>query len=269
LGRRFGWRGPRGVPFGPMEGRRATVERVEAALASLWSRQCGWMPGGKSEQVGSATLVMTDCESASLRGPVLYLADSDDSLVDRALELAAALQRGLAIDLMAGLRGGVVEYLSGRGFERIASRQLMVVDPMSIPDRSSASICARGQLEAVHSIQELSFGMSAGDVTALYPLAILDVEDTELVVVSDSDSVVAAATVHHDLGITGIFGVACDPNRRGHGFGTAASIGAVDRAKVRGDDLCWLQATDDVAPFYERLGFRTIDSCDVWVTAYA
>lgn len=251
-----------------MEQHRATAERVEAALASVWKRQCGWMPGGRSEQVGSATLVMTDCESVALRGPALYLADSDVSLVDRALELTTTLHRGLAIDLMGGLRSGVAQYLYRRGFERIASRQLMITDPSSVPDGSTAHIATSGQLEAVRSIQRASFGLSERDTAALYPPTILDVDDTELVVTSDNESVVAAATVHHDSGTTGIFGVACDPSRRGQGFGTAASMGAVDCARAWGDDLCWLQAGDDVVRFYERLGFKTIDTCDVWASAY-
>lgn len=211
---------------------------------------------------------MTDCDSESLRGPALYLVDSDLSAVDRALELTAYSERGLAVDLLGSLRGDVAEYLDRRGFERIVSRQLMVIDPTSVSDTSAVHVGRSDQLQAVRSIQQHSFGLSSGDVAALYPPTIFTEVDTELVVVSDKDAVVATATVHHDSGTAGIFGVACDPRRRGSGFGTAASVGAISSAAARSADLCWLQAGDDVAPFYERLGFRPIDTCDVWATAY-
>jgi len=251
-----------------MESHDATIERVERALASLWKRQCRWMPGGRSRDVGSATLVMTDCVSESLRGPVLYLVDSDVSLVDRALEHAASSGRGLVVDLMGSQRANVAEHLHRRGFERTVSRQLMIVDPRSVSGVPEARLARSDQLDAIRLIQRDSFQMSDSDTNALYPLSIMEVEDTELVVVCDDNAVVATATVHHGFGMVGLFGVACDPGQRGRGFGKAATVGAVARAESRDEDLCWLQAADDVAPFYERLGFETIDTCDVWSVAY-
>ena len=44
------------------------------------------------------------------------------------------------------------------------------------------------------------------------------------------------------------------------------STGATIAASELGDtDLVWLQAGDDVAGFYERLGFVTVDRSEVWI----
>ena len=247
-----------------------TVGRVEHALAQLWSRQVAWMPGGRSVVREFSTVVMTDCEPGALRGPVLYLIGPTKlSQVDEALEMASSIGRGLAVDLMRGARGDVVEHLQKGGFERIASRRLMTIGSdhdLDLGPRFGPA--GPSHLDHIRLVQERAFDMSSAVVAALYPPEIFAESQTEVVVAMSDAKAIATATAHHDNGMVGIFGVACDPSVERQGHGTGVTFAAARRGFDRGADVCWLQADDGVAPFYERLGFESIEVCDVWTSAY-
>lgn len=248
----------------------ATVGRIERALAQMWTRQVAWMPGGSSVVHESSTVVMTDCESKALRGPALYLTGPTDLChVDKALEMAVSVGRSLAVDLTRRGRGHVVNHLENLGFAHIGSRKLMAIEAGQCfqPPRSTR-LAETSDLDSVRLVQERAFGMSTADAASLCSPEMFADSKTEVVVALSDKALVATATAHHDGGMVGIFGVACEPKAEGHGHGSVVTLAAAQRGFDRGADVCWLQADDAVAAFYERLGFVPIDVCDVWVSAY-
>jgi ribosomal protein S18 acetylase RimI-like enzyme len=249
----------------PTDVARLLSARIEKAIASLWVRQSSWMPGGRVEHVSGATLVMTDAEAPGLRGALFLTGEHPERALDEAVAIAESCGRDLAIDLFRIQREDLATVLPRRGFSVVASRQLMVLD--RTPEASVGRTAVASDLDAVRSIQSKAFAMSGAEVDALFPPSVLDEPDTRIHVV-ENESVVATATAHHDMGTVGIFGVACDPRFTGHGHGSAATMSAAADAKERDADIVWLQAGDDVAPFYERLGFVTVDRCEVWTNAY-
>lgn len=243
-----------------------TIERLEAALASMWTRQASWMPGGCHVDVGSGVLVMTDAETEGIRG-ALFLTGADGVVaLERAAGVAGSRNRRLAVDLVRGRRHGEADWLARAGFERVASRRLMaraVADRASQPGSHFLTI---NDLPTARSVQQRAFAMTPADVLALYPDGIVAQNDSQVVVVVDpEETVVATATAHHDLGTIGVFGVATDPAHEGMGHGSAATLAAMAAGAQRGADTAWLQADDEVAGFYERLGFVAVDHCDVWL----
>jgi N-acetylglutamate synthase len=64
----------------------------------------------------------------------------------------------------------------------------------------------------------------------------------------------------------GIFNVATLPAHRRRGYGAAITGRAVRDGLDRGARWAWLQSSPDGYSIYEKLGFRTIESWECWIT---
>jgi ribosomal protein S18 acetylase RimI-like enzyme len=66
---------------------------------------------------------------------------------------------------------------------------------------------------------------------------------------------------------TGIVNVATLPGFRGCGLGTAVTARAVADGLAAGASGCWLQASVAGYSVYQKLGFRTIETWQLWLSA--
>jgi ribosomal protein S18 acetylase RimI-like enzyme len=64
----------------------------------------------------------------------------------------------------------------------------------------------------------------------------------------------------------GIFNIATLPLHRRHGYGAAITARAVHDGLDRGAQWAWLQSSTDGYSLYQKLGFRTLESWECWVT---
>jgi GNAT superfamily N-acetyltransferase len=68
-------------------------------------------------------------------------------------------------------------------------------------------------------------------------------------------------------GFTGIFSVATMPGFRGRGLSTAITARAVADGLAAGAVGAWLQSSPEGYHVHEKLGFRAVETWQVWVTA--
>ena len=73
---------------------------------------------------------------------------------------------------------------------------------------------------------------------------------------------VGCAVAQDGAGVTGVFGVGVVPSARQRGIGAALTVAAVRAFPA---DLAWLLPSDMARPMYERLGFRDLETWEVWV----
>ncbi|WP_240794997.1 GNAT family N-acetyltransferase [Rhodococcus zopfii] len=69
---------------------------------------------------------------------------------------------------------------------------------------------------------------------------------------------VAGAEIHLAAGVAGLYGVVTLETHRRRGFGTAVTLAAVERVRAAGVERVVLQASEDGAPVYERIGFTPV-----------
>ena len=98
-----------------------------------------------------------------------------------------------------------------------------------------------------------AFGASPTDGAWLY-VARVDGEPAACVVTED----------HHDGSDCGIYWVATAAEARGRGLGTALMRQALADAHQRGCRTSTLQATRLGRPIYERVGYRSIGTLEMW-----
>jgi predicted GNAT family acetyltransferase len=75
---------------------------------------------------------------------------------------------------------------------------------------------------------------------------------------------VGCAVAQDGAGVTSVFGVGVVPEARRRGMGSALTVMA---ARAFAGDLAWLLPEDMAKPMYERLGFRELETWEVWVRA--
>ena len=76
---------------------------------------------------------------------------------------------------------------------------------------------------------------------------------------------VATAVAFRSERSVGIFNVATLPDRRRRGYGAATTYHAAADGLAAGTRIAWLQASGMGVGIYERLGFETVSTAELWV----
>lgn len=76
---------------------------------------------------------------------------------------------------------------------------------------------------------------------------------------------VACSLAFVGAGAVGLYGVGTVPELRGRGYGSAATVAAIDWGREQGARLAILHATQLGAPVYRRLGFETVCEVSQWL----
>ena len=157
------------------------------------------------------------------------------------------------------------ELVAGKGHVLDATPAAMVCDPAGVsrpapgvldllPDPSFADVATLNDL--AYGYPDQPFQRALGDARAagahLY-VARLDGEPAACVVADD-----------HPGGDCGIYWVATSPKARGRGLATALMREALADAHERGRRTSTLQATKLGQPIYERVGYRSIGTLEMW-----
>jgi len=68
-------------------------------------------------------------------------------------------------------------------------------------------------------------------------------------------------------GVVGLYGIGVVPEQRGHGYGAAMTVAAMEWGRHEGANLAVLEASVDGFPVYEQLGFQTTCETTAWLRA--
>jgi GNAT superfamily N-acetyltransferase len=107
-----------------------------------------------------------------------------------------------------------------------------------------------------------AFGSSLEISERVFAPGLVGVEGTRAFLAWRGTEPVGGAVAQEGAGATGVFGVGVVPQARGRGIGAALTVAAVRAFPA---DLAWLVPSDLARPMYERLGFRDLETWEVWV----
>ena len=190
--------------------------------------------------------------------------------------LAAAAERyegtgvGFGIDLETDVHAPVRAAAERTGLRLEESRPGMAV---AIRDVVTADVPEGLRIERVTDpsildriamVDSLAFGGDAAVTRRFLPDAVLEDPTQRIYAAWIDDDVVAAGESSVVEGVLGVFGIATHPDHRRRGIGAAVTSYLIaDRAADA--DLAVLDASDLGYRVYERLGFRSVSTWEVWV----
>lgn len=214
----------------------------------------------------------TGVPAPTLNGVWIARNDPDPGVVLEALELVAATEAPHCIQFRPAAAPVLEPLARARGMTRERPIPLMALEPASeaeielpsgltireiTPAQSSihAGILARGFQAPLEIMQQIAAEpMLSGPGTRCY--------------VGEVDGVpVTTGLGRLTSDLTGIFNIATLPEHTRHGYGAAITRRAVADGFADGAHTAWLQASAAGEPVYERIGFRTVENWQIWITA--
>jgi N-acetylglutamate synthase len=122
----------------------------------------------------------------------------------------------------------------------------------------------REQCEQALDVAAAGFGFPRTWAEELYSPELLAVGVTLYVGLAAGRPVTTALAFRSE-GSVGIFNVATPPEERGRGYGAAVTSRAAVDGFAAGARTAWLQASGMGFGIYERLGFETVSTAELWV----
>jgi GNAT superfamily N-acetyltransferase len=237
------------------------------SMKAAWSGLGPASPGGRTiERDGVVASVVPAVPERSVMNSVIY---DDDRALEAALdELAAEYDDAGVLAWTVWVPefdGATPKLLARSGHVLDATPAAMVCDPAQVerPAPGELDLLQDATFADVAALNDLAYGYSEepfrralGDAPAvgvyLY-VATVDGQPAACVVAED----------HHETDC-GIYWVATAPEARGRGLATALMREALADAHERGCRTSTLQATKLGQPIYERVGYRSIGTLEMW-----
>jgi ribosomal protein S18 acetylase RimI-like enzyme len=173
------------------------------------------------------------------------------------------------LEVRPGTAAALGDVARERGMELSKQHRLMVLEDRPVLTGKSEELEIRElkPTEVGIHVRVAAAGFEAGEehFAQFMPPSMLEPKEIRCYVGEvDGEPVVTG------LGVTvgdhvGIFSVATVPQARRRGYGTAITTRAIEDGREAGAAWVWLQSSPSAYRLYERLGFREIESWDVWV----
>jgi GNAT superfamily N-acetyltransferase len=245
--------------------------RMQTALVAAFSAVYEGLAGARVEpRPGYILLVCPPVPLLQFNG-VWAERDGGDAVADLGTALAEVERLGLPFWLQTREgRHPLVEHEArrlGLGLaEQFPGMVAAASDLTSLPASGIGieRVADASRLASAAQVAEAGFEAPPGTLAALYSERLAATQSISYHLgyagadpVSTAMSLVRADTV-------GIFNVATLPRCRGRGYGTALSAHAVQEGLERGAQLAWLQASPLSEPVYRRMGFRPVETYNLF-----
>lgn len=248
----------------------AELARIASFMPAAWRRRVAAC-GGVVHEADGLAVCLTGVPLAPFNPTLIEGLPTDpDAAVGQAERYYDGTGLSLGIDLEPSLHGPVREAAQRAGLTMVESRPGMTlpladVAPVSPPDEVEVfRVEDPALLDEVVEVDAAAFGGDAATTRLFLPDAVLE-DPSQRVYAARADgrlvSVGESTTID---GVIGVFGIATVPAYRRRGIG--AAVTALLLADRTGEaDLAVLDASDLGFGVYERLGFRTMSTWEVWV----
>jgi GNAT superfamily N-acetyltransferase len=246
------------------------LERMAAFMPAAWRRRVAAC-GGQVHDADGLAVCLTGVPLAPFNPTLIERLPADP---DAAIERAEAHYDGtgltLGIDLEPSLHDAVRSAANRRGLTMVESRPGMAVpltDVPTVPVPEGVEVFRVEDptlLDQVVEVDAAAFGGDAATTRLFLPDAVLE-DPAQRVYAARVDGRLVSVGESTTLdGVIGVFGVATVPAYRRRGISAAVTALLIaDRAGEA--DLAVLDASDLGFGVYERLGFRTTSTWEVWV----
>jgi GNAT superfamily N-acetyltransferase len=237
------------------------------SMKAAWRGLGPATPGGRTiKRDGLVASVVPAVPERSVMNSVIY--DDPGALEASLDELAAGYEEAGVIAWTVWVPEHdrqSAELLAGAGHVLDATPAAMVCDPAQVepPDESRLELMPEPNFAHVAAINDRAYGYREGPFTRAFGGAPPDQVHLYVAAV-DGEPAACVVAEDHDETDCGIYWVATLAEARGRGLGTALMRKALADAHQRGCRTSTLQATKLGQPVYERLGYRSIGTLEMW-----
>lgn len=172
------------------------------------------------------------------------------------------------VQLPVDAPGELAQALTDRGLTRSEEIPLMALD--ALQDTGQPDLVVRVLEPAdvgLHAtIAAAGFGAPEEIFRQLVTPRLAASGSATVVVGEVADEPVTTGLAITIAGCSGVFNIATPEPHRGNGYGAAVTRWLVDDALDSGVHLVWLQSSPSGFGIYERLGFRTVDTWQCWIS---
>jgi N-acetylglutamate synthase len=246
-------------------------DRAARALTDAWQHLATEMPGAWSVRQDGAVAAVTTVPLPTLNGVWVDELGADRLTVAALLDRVAVTGLPHSLQLRPGCDRSLPDLATRRGMTRAEDVPLMVLEDPSGPGVTDpdglaierlapeaagrhAKVAAAGYEAPEEYFQQLmTTGMLRGAGVRCYLGEFNGEPVTTGVGITLGDSI-------------GIFNIATPPAYRRRGFGAAVTARTIRDGLSSGARWAWLQSTSAGYPVYRRLGFRTLESWQCWLT---
>jgi ribosomal protein S18 acetylase RimI-like enzyme len=246
------------------------ADRVLAASVAAARRRCEGVAGAEVLERDGLVLSLTNVPEPSLNSASVTREPSNP---DRTLAWAEDEmgRRGhpFGIDYPPGRWPSLDRAVREAGFELLLSRPVMAAEVRAVPDAEPPAgvrirpVETRAEALALARVDAAAFGTRPEISEAAFAPAIVGVEGARGFLAWEGDRAVGSAVAQDGEGATGVFGVGVVPEARRRGIGAALTVAAAKAFPEA--DLAWLVPSEMAKPMYGRLGFRDLETWEVWV----
>ena len=250
------------------------ADTAAAALAQTWQHQRRASPSdGWTVRDGGVFAMVTGVREATLNGVWAERVDPDPDIVARLLDRVAAAGLPYCLQLRPGGSPALARLAMARGMSDAGQGSPLMVleDPSRLTRAQQVPGLEIRQLapeDAKLHVAAAAAGFEATEEVfrQLVTPALLRAPGVRCYL-----GEVDGQPVTTGLGVTvgpfvAIFDISTTPADRGHGYGAAISARAVSDGLAAGASWSWLQSSPAGYGVYERLGFRTVASWQVWLS---
>jgi ribosomal protein S18 acetylase RimI-like enzyme len=247
------------------------AERFATALPRVWAHLASSIPGGWSRREGAALAVVTGAHLASLNGVWCERTDVPPEVLGSLLMEVRSRGLPCCVQLRAGVPAATLATLRTQGLAPNHDRPAMVLDDTS---RLAAHLDAPDL--TLRTFAPTEVGLHLGLLVAGFEVPASRFEpliSPRMVALPGvrayvgevaSEPVVTGLSVRLGEAL-GIFNIATASAHRRRGYGAAVTARAVADGFAAGATFAFLQSSPMGHPVYEALGFRTVETWQVWV----
>lgn len=230
------------------------------------------VPGGWVVNGGAAVAAVTGVAVPPLNVVFALEADAEDA-VHELLDDVAHTALPYCLQLRSGASAQQLALARERGMTRIDDVPLMVLGrvPEVRPVEPQAGLMVR-QLRpdeaALHArVAAAGFEAPAQPFLQLMTPSVLNVAGLRCYLGQVEDDAVTTGFGITTGDVVGVFNVATVPLSRGHGFGSALTARIITDANANGAQWAVLQSSAAGYSVYERIGFRTVERWQCWISS--
>lgn len=236
------------------------VERIRTIRLIAEHAENGWFVGDDELAVA-----WTGAGTITANGLVTARPDEPVAEFDRLLSRLGDDQRVRVAQVGATPTAEQARWAADRGYEGSAVLPTMstgLLDEIAAPPVARAVRPAeRSHIAGIQQCMATAFGLT--DVAGTAPFAndaVLARPEVSAFVVTDDDGQVVSTgmSVQTSPTIVGLYAIGTLPDHQRNGHGAAITWALMHAAREQGAEVAYLQASDEGARVYERLGFETV-----------
>lgn len=246
-------------------------DRVLAASVAAARRRCEGVPGAEVLERDGLVLSLVNVSEPSLNSAFVARepAEPANALAWAEEEMG---RRGhpFGIDYPPGRWPSLDRAVRGAGLEHRLTQVVMAAPLDRLADAPVPAgirvgpVAGRDDALALAAVDAAGFGTRPEISECALAPSLVGVEGVRGFLAWEGDRALGSAVAQEGGGATGVFGVAVVPEARRRGIGAALTVAA---ARAFPADLAWLMPSDMARAMYGRLGFRDLETWEVWVRA--